>query len=643
MSMALHRRGWFAPLATLAVLLAGAGSSWAGDCAQLSASTNRLSLSPFLSTWRDASGAWTLDQAREAFRNKRFQPGQKPWPSFGFTPDAVWVRFAVRSETADPTLWLTELRTARMDDLDWYLIRENGPVEHLVAGNRRERSPEMVDCKYPVFPLRLAAGESAEVFLRIHSETAVHLPLQIWEPKAFASAQAGSEAVFAAFFGYLAALILMSLVFSLFTRDRGYAIYSLSLVGVFGIYFICSGYYLWLHLPGGRFVVQGGVILAIEYVMLLLLAYLRYFFDLPTSMPDLNRWGGRLAWGLVPGTVVFLLGPYHVMYPLVILQVLLIGVGSLAVALLAWWRGNRVARFYALAWLSFWILFTITQLQYRAWLPMLILPELQAILGVALGVTLFFLAMADRVRQIRRNMEQARTRVLALEKQAGREIQLQMQRQQRLIRDLHDGLGANSANVELLAERGHREGQPAAKDAALEQISRLAVENSLEVRSLMDSLDSGGISWSELVEKVRRRAALVFDPAGVNWEIIVSGDLPEADLPALAGLSLLRLLREGTNNILKHSLARTVAFRFGFTPHACGLVLEDDGCGFQPDPAWPGRGLKHMRQRVEELGGTLRLETGLGPTQHVGTRLNFDLPLPLRFHDLSAAPAGEKS
>jgi len=147
------------------------------------------------------------------------------------------VRFTVSSETAQQGLWLTELRTARMGELDWYLIRGNGVVEHLVAGNLRERSPEMVDCKYPVFPLRLAAGGSAEVFLRIHSETAMYLPLQIWEPGAFASAQAGSEAVFATFFGYLAALILMSLAFSLFTRDRGYVIYSLSLLGVFGLFY----------------------------------------------------------------------------------------------------------------------------------------------------------------------------------------------------------------------------------------------------------------------------------------------------------------------------------------------------------------------------------------------------------------------
>jgi signal transduction histidine kinase len=274
---------------------------------------------------------------------------------------------------------------------------------------------------------------------------------------------------------------------------------------------------------------------------------------------------------------------------------------------------------------------------------MLLVPEIQDILGVALGVTLFFLAMADRVRQVLRNMDQAQNQVLSLEKTAYREFLLQMQSQQRLIRDLHDGLGANSANVELLAERGLREEQPDGKDAALEQISRLALENSLEVRSLMDSLDSSGMSWSELIEKVRSRAALVFDPAGVNWDLSVSGDLPEADLPALAGLSLLRLLREGSANILKHASARTASFRFGFTPQTCGLEIEDDGCGLQPDPARPGRGLKHMRQRAEELGGTLRLETGLCQPQYVGTRLIFDIPLPLRFHDTSASSAGEKA
>ena len=126
MGMALYCMGSFAPLATLAVLVGAACGSSAEDVARLTAGTARLPLTPGFSVYRDVSGTFTLDQARQAFHEGRFQPARRPWPSFGFTTDAIWARFAVRSETADPALWLTELRTARMGELDWYLLRGNG-------------------------------------------------------------------------------------------------------------------------------------------------------------------------------------------------------------------------------------------------------------------------------------------------------------------------------------------------------------------------------------------------------------------------------------------------------------------------------------------------------------------------------------
>ena len=639
MGMALYCMGSFAPLATLAVLVGAACGSSAEDVARLTAGTTRLPLTPYLSVYRDVSGTFTLDQAQQAFHEGRFQPARRPWPSFGFTTDAIWARFAVRSETADPTLWLTELRTARMGELDWYLLRGNGEVEHQVAGNLREQSPEMVDCKFPVFPLRLAEGESAEVFLRIHSETSVHLPLQIWEPKAFASAQAGSEAVFAAFFGYLAALILMSLVFSLFTRDHGYVLYSLSLLGVFGIYFICSGYYLWLHLPGGRFAVQGGVILALEYTLLLLIAYLRYFFDLPATMPGLNRWVVRLAWGLVPGTVVLLLGPYHIMDQLVILQVLLFGVGSLAVSLLAWWRGSRVACFYALAWLLFWVMFVISQLQFFGRMAMPTLPELQGLLGAALSVTFFFLAMADRVRQVHSNMEQAQQQVLKLEQKAGRELQVQMQQQRQLIRDLHDGIGGLTANVAILAEVGRREAADQKGRGCFERITMLASEGGAEVHSLMSSMDARDVQWPDLIVECRRHGDMVLPAHGMDFNLSVSGSSDQPGPGLFPGMSLLRVFKEALTNAVKHSGARRVEVLMEFTKTAFRLTVRDNGRGMDAAPG-PGRGQANMAARIQELGGTMTCRS------EQGTELVFEIPLPVgspsevreRLH--GASPAG---
>lgn len=614
---------WFYKVIALVVFLAAAGGSRAEEDVCLSPRTTRLGVTAWLTTYRDPAGGMTLDQARQAFRAGQFQPSRTPWPSFGFTPDAIWVRFAVRSETADERLWLLELRTARMGELDWYLLRQNGPVESLTAGNQRERSPEMVDNKNPVFPFKLAAGERAEVFLRIHSETSLHLPLQIWEPMAFMAAQTGGEAGFAAFFGYLAALILLSLVLSLFTRDRGYAIYSLSLVGVFGVYFISSGYYVWWHLPGGRFAVEGGVIICVQATLLLLTFYLRYFFDLPTTLPGLNRWVVRLAWGLVAGTGVFLLGPYHIMQPLVLLQTLLFGAGSLVVALVAWWRGNRTARFYALAWLTFWVLLTITNFQYFAWLPMSHLPESQAILGVALSVTFFLLAMADRVRLIHRNMEAAQLQVLALEQQASKELRVQMRQQQQLIRDLHDGIGGLTANVAILAELGRRDAPADPERASFQRISELACEGGAEIRSLMSSMEARELQWPDLIDECRRHGDLVLPAHGIEFALAVSGDSDQPGPGIFPGMSLFRVFKEAVTNAVKHSGASRVEAHLEFLPHHFRMTVQDNGRGMGAAPGL-GRGQANMAARVAELGGTM---THRG---EVGTKLVFELPLPLK-------------
>ena len=612
-------------------LLAGAGTAAADDLG-LKDGTSRLPVTAGLAVYRDPGAAMTLEQARQAFRDGRFQASQRPWPSFGFTSDAVWVRFAVRDESGAERLWLTELRTARMDELDWYLLREGGGIEHLVSGNLREGSSGMVDTKVPVFPLRLAAGERAEVFLRVHSETSVHLPLQLWDVTALIKAQAVSEAAFSAFFGYLAALILLSLMLSMFTRARGFLIYSLSIVCLFAMYFITSGYYGWLHLPGLRFAVHGGVILAAGLAETMLMVYLREFFDLPATRPRLDRWIVRVIWCLPVSIAVFMLGPYHIMNPLLLLQALLLGAGSLAVSLQAWWRGNPVARFYALAWLVFWALFALSTLEFLGWLPMPTLPEFQAISGVLISTTLFFLAMADRVRQVRRNMEQAQAQVLEMELQAGRSLQVRMLQQQQLIRDLHDGIGGLTANVAILAEIGRRGALAAPERGCFERIAELASESGAEVSTLMNSIEAGEILWPEFIVQCRKHGSLVLAGHGIEFDLTVSGECADAGFGLFAGMSLFRVFKEVLSNVVKHSRASRVDAHFEFTRTGLRLTLRDNGCGTGDAPQ-AGRGLANMTSRIAELGGTIT--RGTGP----GTAWVLELPLPMASPADHRAPA----
>ncbi len=77
-------------------------------------------------------------------------------------------------------------------------------------------------------------------------------------------------------------------------------------------------------------------------------------------------------------------------------------------------------------------------------------------------------------------------------------------------------------------------------------------------------------------------------------------------------------LREAVTNIVRHARATTCKLRFATDSGVRRLVVEDDG---QHPATREGNGLRGMRERVESIGGQLRLE------RDRGTRLLITLPL----------------
>ena len=197
--------------------------------------------------------------------------------------------------------------------------------------------------------------------------------------------------------------------------------------------------------------------------------------------------------------------------------------------------------------------------------------------------------------------------------------------QEYLMQDLHDGLGALSANVGMMAARGMREHDPATKDRLLKQINQLACEIGMEVREIMISLESREFYWGDFVHSLRRYAAMVLEVAGLEWNLTVAGEVPSTGPGYSAGISLLRVMREVLNNLVRHADAQSVQINVGFFSERCMIDIQDDGKGFDPEqPRTAGHGLTNIRNRIEAMGGTMQLQTSAS-----GTRLLFSLPLPL--------------
>jgi signal transduction histidine kinase len=86
-------------------------------------------------------------------------------------------------------------------------------------------------------------------------------------------------------------------------------------------------------------------------------------------------------------------------------------------------------------------------------------------------------------------------------------------------------------------------------------------------------------------------------------------------------------LQEALTNILRHSGARRVVIRTPVSGSGVGLVVEDDGVGFDPSAVGPphgGIGLTNIRRSLDLVGGRFQLESAPGH----GTRLSVFLPAP---------------
>ena len=171
----------------------------------------------------------------------------------------------------------------------------------------------------------------------------------------------------------------------------------------------------------------------------------------------------------------------------------------------------------------------------------------------------------------------------------------------RIRRDLHDGLGPTLASLRLhLAALEQL--VPDRPADALELVARLRHEvrdTSAQVRGLVYDLRPPLLDEFGLLEALRSKAASI---PGVTLE------LPPAvpELPAAVEVALYRIGSEALSNVERHAAARNVLLALEIGPAEIRLRVEDDGRGL-PRPLVAGVGLAGMRERAEELRGTLTL------------------------------------
>ena len=196
----------------------------------------------------------------------------------------------------------------------------------------------------------------------------------------------------------------------------------------------------------------------------------------------------------------------------------------------------------------------------------------------------------------------------------------------RLRRDLHDGLGPSLSSALLkiaAARRQLPETTPA--DAVLQEVRDDLRSMVGDIRTLAHGLRPPSLDQFGLVAALEEFGASSAEAMPNDEALSVTVTTPEAlpPLPAAVEVAAYLIAREALTNAARHSGGRSVLVRLRVPEADRLLLLEilDDGHGI-PNDHRVGVGLTSMKERAEELGGTLTVEASAS-----GSRVLARIPL----------------
>lgn len=232
--------------------------------------------------------------------------------------------------------------------------------------------------------------------------------------------------------------------------------------------------------------------------------------------------------------------------------------------------------------------------------------------------------VAERSSQLKAAYEQLRREEERLRDLSTRAVLLQEAERRVIARELHDSAGqaltAIRINLQIIAQLAP---EPDGKIARLAARTLTVVDATLEeIRRAVSMLGPAILDDVGLAAAVER---LCEDFEREDLEIVREIDVPPGGLSAALESVCYRVVQEALTNVARHAGASEVRVKLGVEPSRICLEVRDNGRGFVPGERAEGsggRGLVGMRERVELLGGSLRIDSAPGN----GAAIRVELP-----------------
>jgi signal transduction histidine kinase len=200
----------------------------------------------------------------------------------------------------------------------------------------------------------------------------------------------------------------------------------------------------------------------------------------------------------------------------------------------------------------------------------------------------------------------------------------------RVARELHDNLGQVLGFVKMQAQAARgmlARSQTSEADACLEKLATVAQDAHGDVCEYILGARAGMSTSSGFFPALEDYLQRLRENYGLATKLNVSPELADGAFPPMVEAQLLRIIQEALTNVRKHARATGVDIRISVRDGLAAAIVQDDGAGFDPalleTASGQKFGLRFMRERAEEVGGTVQVHSAPG----AGTRVVISVPL----------------
>ncbi len=364
----------------------------------------------------------------QALAQSGWQRGQKTDLNFGYTRSSYWFRLNLHNSDQESLQRLLEIAYPVLNHIDVWVL-ERAQVLHVYhMGDALPFAARPYQHRNFVIPVQVQAGQTLQVVLRIHTASAMQVPLTLWSETRFHQHDQTDLLLLGIYYGVVICMLIYNLFLFFSLRELSGLYYVVWVGGMLMFMMSLNGIayqYLWPRASAWN---NSALVFFLSLSVLFATLFTREFLQIAQAR---QTWMLRVLhqMALLSGLSVvsaFVL-PYRYGIHLSIGIAVIAIMSSFVAASLRWRDGFATARYYVFAWSFVMIGGAILAANKLGVIERNLFTENATQVGSAMEVLLLSFALGERVNVERKLREQAQRDAFDAQRQANAQLEQQVE------------------------------------------------------------------------------------------------------------------------------------------------------------------------------------------------------------------------